>query len=62
MTCSCCLRLIIEDQFLDLKSPYGQRWAASLRCGNCGHVHNSAIKQFHAVRQETQRQDGRAAY
>jgi hypothetical protein len=52
MTCLCCLGLMIEDQFLDLKSPYGQLWASSLRCGNCGHVHDSAIKQFHSARQE----------
>ena len=52
MTCLCCLGFMIEDQFLDLKSPYGQMWAASLRCGNCGHVHDSAIKQFHLARQE----------
>lgn len=52
MTCLCCLGFMIEDQFLDLKSPYRQMWAASLRCGNCGHVHDSAIKQFHLARQE----------
>jgi uncharacterized Zn finger protein len=52
MTCLCCLGLMIKDQFLDLESPYGQMWARSLRCGNCGHVHNSAIKQFHPARQE----------
>ena len=52
MTCLCCLGFMIEDQSLDLKSPYGQMWAASLRCGNCGHVHDSAIKQFHLARQE----------
>lgn len=52
MTCLCCLRPMIENQFLDLKSPYGQMWAACLRCGNCGHVHSSAIKQFHPARQE----------
>jgi hypothetical protein len=52
MTCVCCLGLIVRDQFLDLKSPYEDMWVASLRCGNCGHVHESAIKQFHPVRQE----------
>ena len=52
MNCSRCRGLMIEDQFLDLKRPYGQMWAASLRCGNCGHVHDSAIKQFHLARQE----------
>lgn len=32
MTCVRCLGLMIEDQFLDLESPYGQMWATSLRC------------------------------
>ena len=52
MTCVCCLGLMKNDQFLDLESPYGQMWAASLRCGNCGHVHDSAIRQFHPASQE----------
>lgn len=52
MTCLRCLRLLIENQFLDLESPYGQMWAASLRCANCGHVHDSVIKQHHLARQE----------
>ena len=52
MTCLCCLGLMMKDQFLDLASPYGKKWASSLRCGNCGHVHDSAIKQFHPARQE----------
>ena len=52
MTCLRCRRLIIEDQFLDLESPYGQMWTTSLRCVNCGHVHDSAIKEFHSVRQK----------
>ena len=52
MTCVCCMGLMMKDQFLDLESPYGRMWARSLRCGNCGHVHDSAIKQFHPARQE----------
>jgi uncharacterized Zn finger protein len=52
MTCSRCSGLMIEDQFLDLESPYGQMWAASLRCANCGHVHDSAIEQHRLARQE----------
>jgi hypothetical protein len=52
MTCSRCLRLMVEDQFLDLESPYGQMWAASLRCVNCGHVHGSVIEQHRLARQE----------
>ena len=52
MTCLSCRRLIIEDQFLDLESPYGQMWATSLRCANCGHVHGSVIEQPRLARQE----------
>lgn len=52
MTCVRCLGLMIEDQFLDLESPYGQMWATSLRCVNCGHVHDSVIKQHRLARQE----------
>lgn len=52
MTCLRCLRLMIEDQFLDLESPYGQMWATSLRCANCGHVHSSAIEQPRLARLE----------
>jgi hypothetical protein len=52
MTCSRCLRLMVEDQLLDLESPYGQMWATSLRCANCGHVHDSASEQHRLVQQE----------
>jgi uncharacterized Zn finger protein len=52
MTCLSCRRLIIEDRFLDLESPYGQLWAASLRCANCGYVHGSMIEQPRLARQE----------
>jgi hypothetical protein len=52
MTCSRCSRLMIEDQFLDLESPYGQMWATSLRCVNCGHVHGSVTEQLRLFRQE----------
>lgn len=52
MTCVRCLGLMIKDQFLDLESPYGQMWATSLRCVNCGHVHDSVIEQNRPARQE----------
>jgi len=52
MTCLRCRRLIIEDQFLDLESPYGQMWTTSLRCANCGHIHGSVIEQPHLAQQE----------
>ena len=52
MTCVRCLGLMIKDQFLDLESPYGQMWATSMRCVNCGHVHDSVIEQHRPARQE----------
>lgn len=52
MTCVRCLGLMIEDKFLDMESPYGQMWASSLRCVNCGHVHDSVIEQHRPARQE----------
>ena len=52
MTCVCCLGLMREDRSLDVKSLYGHMGVRSLRCKNCGHVHDSAIKQFHPARQK----------
>ena len=52
MECKRCRGLIIEDRFLHLESLYGQKWAASLRCANCGHVHGSVIEQPRQARQE----------
>ena len=52
MNCSRCRGLMIEDQFLDLQSQYGQMWARSLRCVNCGYVHDSTIEQHRLARPE----------
>jgi hypothetical protein len=53
MTCSRCRGLMIEDQFLDMQSQYGQMWARSLRCVNCGHVHDDSVSEQHRLaRQE----------
>ena len=43
---------MIEDHFLDFEGSYGQMWAASWRCVNCGRVHDSAIEQNRLVQQE----------
>ena len=53
MNCSRCRGLMIEDQLLDMASQYGQMWARSLRCVNCGHVHDSVTEQNRLLRQET---------
>jgi len=52
MTCLRCRGLMIEDQFLDMQSQYGQMWARSLRCVNCGHVHDSVTEQHRLAQQE----------
>ena len=52
MTCSRCLGLMVDDQFLDLQGSYGQMWTASWRCVNYGCVHDSAIERNRLVRQE----------
>ena len=52
MTCSRCLGLMVEDQFLDLQGDYGDMWMTSLRCVNCGRVHDSVIEQHRLARQE----------
>ena len=52
MNCSRCRGLMIEDQFLDMQSQYGEMWARSLRCVNCGHVHDATIEQHRLARQE----------
>ncbi len=52
MTCSRCLGLMIEDQFLDLEGAYGEMWTTSLRCVNCGHIYDSVIEQNRQARQE----------
>jgi hypothetical protein len=52
MTCLRCLGLMVEDQFLDLEGAYGEMWTTSLRCVNCGHVHDAVIEQHRLARQE----------
>ena len=43
---------MIEDRFLDFRAPYGEMWTTSLRCVNCGHVHDAVIAQHRLARQE----------
>ena len=52
MTCSRCRGLMIEDHFLDMASQYGQMWARSLRCVNCGYVHDPTIEQHRLLQLE----------
>ena len=52
MNCSRCQGLMVEDQLLDFEGAYGQMWTTSLRCMNCGRIHDSVIEQNRLVRQE----------
>jgi len=52
MYCSRCQGLMKEEQLLDMEGQFGEMWTASLRCMNCGHVHDSVIEQHRLARQE----------
>ncbi|HSL03169.1 MAG TPA: hypothetical protein VK901_06480 [Nitrospiraceae bacterium] len=52
MTCSRCLGLMAEDHFLDIQGAYGEMWTTSLRCMNCGHIHDAVIAQHRLAQQE----------
>jgi hypothetical protein len=43
---------MVEDHFLDVQGAFGQMWTTSLRCVNCGHVHDSVIEQNRLAHQE----------
>jgi uncharacterized Zn finger protein len=52
MNCLRCQGLMIEDQFLDLEGAFGEMWATSLRCVNCGCVHDAVIEQHRQARHQ----------
>ena len=52
MTCSRCRGFMIEDHFIDLEGAYGEMWTTSMRCVNCGHVHDAVIEQHRLACQE----------
>ena len=52
MHCSRCQGLMVKDQLLDMKGGYGQMWATSLRCVNCGRIYDSVTEQNYLARQE----------
>jgi hypothetical protein len=52
MTCSRCRGFMAEDHFLDMQGSYGQMWATSWRCVNCGHVQDSVIEQNRSAQPE----------
>lgn len=52
MTCSRCCGLMVETQVLDMEGTYGEMWATSRRCVNCGHVHDAVIEQHRRAQQQ----------
>lgn len=51
MNCKGCQGLMVKDQLLDFEGTYGQMWATSWRCVNCGRIQDSVIEQNCLVRQ-----------
>lgn len=51
MTCSRCCGLMVDTQVLDMEGAYGEMWATSRRCVNCGHVHDAVIEQHRRTQQ-----------
>ena len=52
MKCRRCQGLMVGDHFLDMAGGYGEMWAHSLRCVNCGTVYDAVIEQNRLLRQE----------
>ena len=52
MTCSRCCGLMVETHVLDMEGGYGEMWATSLRCVNCGRIYDSVIEENRLARQE----------
>jgi len=52
MHCLRCHGLMVKDQLLDMEGGYGQMWATSLRCVNCGRIQDSVVEQNRQVGQE----------
>ena len=36
---------MLEELFLDIKGGFGEMWARSWRCVNCGYVHDAVIER-----------------
>ena len=54
MNCGRCHGLMLEEHLLDLEANYGEMWACTWRCVNCGH-RDDAVMQQHRQAQTAQR-------
>ena len=52
MYCSRCQGLMLEEYLLDMEGAFGEMWTTSLRCMNCGHVHDPVMEQNRLTRHE----------
>ena len=52
MTCSRCSGFMLESLFLDVEGGYGEMWASSWHCLNCGHTHDPVIERNRLAQQE----------
>ena len=52
MTCSRCSGFMCESLFLDVEGGYGEMWARSWHCLNCGHTHDPVIEQNRLAQQK----------
>jgi hypothetical protein len=43
---------MVADHFLDIAGGYGEMWATSWRCVNCGYVYDCVIKDNHLAGRE----------
>jgi len=49
MHCSRCHGLMLQDHLLDMGAGFGEMWAQSWRCTNCGSLHDMVIEQNRLV-------------
>jgi hypothetical protein len=52
MTCSRCSGFMGESLFLDMEGGYGEMWASSWHCLNCGHTHDPVLERNRLAQQE----------
>jgi len=52
MTCARCCGLMVETHMLDMEGAYGEMWASSRRCVNCGHVYDVVSEQNRRAQQQ----------
>ena len=51
MHCSRCQGLMLKDYLLDMEGGFGEMWAHSWRCTNCGAIHDAVIEQHRLARE-----------